>query len=75
VDAARHSGVSHQVEFIDQCVRQAALYPRWLVIASTVITLAVILWIVVKLLKWSLLLLFTLIVLTIVGGAVLWCLG
>lgn len=56
-------------------MRQAALYPRWLVIASTVITLTFILWIVVKLLKWSLLLLLTLIVLTIVGGAVLLCLG
>jgi hypothetical protein len=56
-------------------MRQAALYPRWLVITSTAITLALILWIVAKLLKWSLLLLLALIVLTVIGGAVLWCFG
>lgn len=67
--------VSHRVELIDQCLRQAAGYPRWLVVTSTVITLAVFLWVVAKLLKWTLLLLLVLFILTIAGGAVLWWLG
>jgi hypothetical protein len=63
------------VDFIDQCVRQAALYPRWLVITSTVLTGIAVLWIVAKLLKWTLILLFTLMVVAIVGGVIIWWLG
>ena len=75
MDAVGLSDVSRRVELIDQCMRQAALYPRWLVITCTAIALALILWIVAKLLKWSVLLLLALIVLTVIGGAVLWCFG
>ena len=60
---------------IDQCMRQAALYPRWLVFTSTAITLAFMLWVVAKLLKWSLLLLLALFVALTVGGLLLWFLG
>jgi len=63
------------VDFIDQCLRQAALYPRWLVITSTVLTGIAVLWIVAKLLKWTLILLFTLLVVAIVGGVIVWWLG
>ena len=63
------------MELIDQCLRQAALYPRWLVFTSTAITLAFILWVVVKLLKWSFLLLLALIVVLTVGGLLIWFLG
>jgi hypothetical protein len=56
-------------------MRQAALYPRWLVVTSTVLAGIAVLWIVAKLLKWTLLLLFTLLVVAIVGGAILWWLG
>ena len=67
--------VSHEVDFIDQCLRQAALYPRWLVITSTVLAGIAVLWIVAKLLKWAFVFLFVLILLAIVGGVLIWWLG
>jgi hypothetical protein len=75
LDAIRLPVVSHNVDFIDQCVRQAALYPRWLVITSTVLAAIAFLWIVAKLLKWTLLLLLTLVIVAVVGGLILWWLG
>ena len=56
-------------------MRQAALYPRWLVITSTVLAAIAVLWLVAKLFKWTLILLFTLTVVALVGGAILWWLG
>jgi uncharacterized membrane protein YjjP (DUF1212 family) len=67
--------VSRGVDFFDQCMRQAALYPRWLVITSTVLAAIAVLWLVAKLFKWTLILLFTLTVVALVGGAILWWLG
>jgi len=75
VDVSEVPVVSRSVDFIDQCLRQAALYPRWLVITSTVLTGIAVLWIVAKLLKWTLILLFTLLVVAIVGGVIVWWLG
>jgi len=63
------------VDLFDQCLRQAALYPRWLVVTSTVLAAFAMLWIVAKLLKWTLLLLFTLVFLALVGGLLVWWLG
>ena len=63
------------MEWLDQFQRQAALYPRWLVITSTVLAAIAVFWIVAKLLKWTLILLFTLMVVAIVGGLILWWLG
>ncbi len=56
-------------------MRQAALYPRWLVITGSVLVGLVALWIVVKLLKWTMILLFTLILLVIVAGVLIGWLG
>ena len=75
MDVARLTGVSRGVDLIDQCVRQAALYPRWLVITSTVLAAIAVLWIVAKLFKWTLILLFMFTVVAIVGGLLLWWLG
>ena len=75
VDVASLPVVSHGVDLIDQCVRQAALYPRWLVITSTVLAAIAVLWIVAKLLKWTLILLLMFIVVAAVGGVLLWWLG
>jgi hypothetical protein len=63
------------VDLIDQCVRQAALYPRWLVVTSTVLAAIAVLWIVAKLFKWTLILLLTFTAVAIVGGALIWWLG
>jgi len=67
--------VSDSVDLIDQCLRQAALYPRWLVITSTVVTLLVLLWIVAKLLKWTLVILLALTLVFTLGGLLIWWLG
>jgi hypothetical protein len=75
LDAQGVPGVSRGVDFIDQCLRQAALYPRWLVITSTVLAAIAVLWVVAKLLKWTLIILFSLTVVAIVAGAILWWLG
>ena len=75
LDAALLPVVSHTVDFIDQCVRQAALYPRWLVVTCTVLAAFAVLWIVAKLLKWALVVLLTLMAVAIVGGLVIWWLG
>ena len=56
-------------------MRQAALYPRWLVITCSVIAAVVVLWIVAKLLKWTVFILFTFVVLAIIGGVLVWWLG
>ena len=63
------------MDLIDQCIRQAALYPRWLVVTCTVLTMIAFLWLVAKLLKWTLILLFTLTVVALVGGLLVWWLG
>jgi hypothetical protein len=75
VDVAGLPVVSRSVDLIDQCVRQAALYPRWLVVTCTVLAGIAALWIVAKLLKWTLILLLTFTVVAIVGGVLLWWLG
>ena len=75
LDASDVPVVSRRVDFFDQCMRQAALYPRWLVITSTVLAGIAVFWIVAKLLKWTLILLLTFLVVAIVGGAILWWLG
>jgi hypothetical protein len=75
LDAFDLPGVSHGVDLIDQCARQAALYPRWLVVTCTVLAAIAALWIVAKLLKWALILLLTLTVAAIVGGVLIWWLG
>jgi len=75
VDVAGLTGVSRGVDLIDQCVRQAALYPRWLVVTCTVLAAIVVLWIVAKLLKWALIFLLALTVVAIVGGVLIWWLG
>ena len=75
LDAVRLPVVSRALELIDEIMRQAALYPRWLVITCAVLVGVVALWIVVKLLKWTLILLFTLILLVIVGGVLISWLG
>ena len=75
LDVADLLVVSRGVELIDQCLRQAALYPRWLVITSTVLAAIAVLWIVAKLFKWTLILLFMFTVVAIVGGLLLWWLG
>jgi hypothetical protein len=74
-DAPELPVVCHGVDLIDQCLRQAALYPRWLVITSTVLAGIAVFWIVAKLLKWTLILLLTFLVVAIVAGALLWWLG
>jgi len=56
-------------------MRQAALYPHWLVITVTVLAGIVIFWIVAKLLEWTLILLLTFTVVAIVGGVLFWWLG
>jgi uncharacterized membrane protein YjjP (DUF1212 family) len=63
------------MEWLDQFQRQAALYPRWLVITSTVLAAIAVFWIVAKLLKWTLILLLMFIAMAIVGGLVLLWLG
>jgi hypothetical protein len=63
------------MDLIDQCMRQAALYPRWLVVTSTVLAGIAVLWIVAKLFEWTMMILFTLVVLAIVGGVLVWWLG
>ena len=68
-------GVSVSMDLLDQCARQAALYPRWLVVASTVVAAIVIFWIVAKLLKWALIVLLSVIAVAIVGGVLIWWLG
>jgi len=75
LDVADLLVVSRGVDLIDQCLRQAALYPRWLVITSTVLAAIAVLWIVAKLFKWTLILLFMFTVVAIVGGLLLWWLG
>jgi len=75
LDVADLLVVSRGVDLIDQCLRQAALYPRWLVITSTVLAGIAVLWIVAKLFKWTLILLFMFTVVAIVGGLLLWWLG
>jgi len=75
VDHASFPVVSHGMDLIDQCIRQAALYPRWLVVTSTVLAGIAVLWIVAKLFEWTMMILFTLVVLAIVGGVLVWWLG
>ena len=75
LDVADLLVVSRGVDLIDQCLRQAALYPRWLVITSTVLAAIAVLWIVAKLFKWTMILLFMFTVVAIVGGLLLWWLG
>lgn len=75
MDAARLPVVSRSVELIDEVMRQAALYPRWLVITCSVLGGIIALWIVVKLLKWTMIFLFTLILLVIVAGVLIGWLG
>ena len=60
---------------IDQCLRQAALYPRWLVITVTILAGIAVLWIVAKLLKWALIFLLVLTVVSVVGAGLIWWLG
>jgi len=75
LDAVLLPVVSRGVQLIDEIMRQAALYPRWLVITCSVLVGLVALWVVVKLLKWTMILLFTLILLVIVGGVLIGWLG
>jgi hypothetical protein len=60
------------MELLDQCLRQAALYPRWLVVTSVVLSGIATLWIVAKLFKWAVNLLLALIVVALVGGLMVW---
>jgi hypothetical protein len=75
LDAGGFAVVSRWVEWIDQFQRQAALYPRWLVITCTVLTAIAVFWIVAKLLKWTLILLLMFMVMAIAGGLLFWWLG
>ena len=75
LDASDVPVVSRRVDFFDQCMRQAALYPRWLVVTSTVLAGIAVLWIVAKLLKWTLVVLLALIFVFSLGGLLIWWLG
>jgi hypothetical protein len=63
------------MDVIDQCMRQVALYPRWMVITGAAIALIFIFWIVAKLLKWALVLFLIFSLVIIVGGVLLGWLG
>jgi hypothetical protein len=75
VDQVGIPRVSRGMDFVDQCMRQAALYPRWLVITSLVLTGVAAFWIVAKLFEWAVSLLLVLLVAALVGGVLIWLLS
>lgn len=63
------------MDFIDQSMRQAALYPRWLVITCAVVASLLFFWIVAKLLKWTVMLLLIFGLVIVLGGVLIGWLG
>lgn len=62
-------------EQIQAIFQNLAAYPRWLVATCGIILALTSLWIVGKLLKWTLYVVVTLAMIAVIGGGVYWWLG
>ncbi len=71
-DFAFGEGVQEQIQAI---IQNLAAYPRWLVASCGIIVALAGLWIVGKLLKWTLYVMLTLAMIAVVGGGVYWWMG
>lgn len=60
---------------IEPMVQNLAAYPRWLVATCSVIVALAALWVVGKLLKWTLFVILAVAMLTVVAGGLFWWLG
>jgi hypothetical protein len=62
-------------EQIQAIIHNLSAYPRWLVASCGIILAIATLWVVGKLLKWTLYVVLTLAMIAVVGGGVYWWLG
>lgn len=64
-----------RMEVLDPILQNLAAYPRWLVAACGVIVALGVLWVLVKVLKWTLYLAAVVVAVVVVGSIVMWWLG
>lgn len=61
--------------FLDTAIHSLAAYPRWFVFICVVLSSGALLWLVAKLLKWTLYVALAVAFAALLGVALLWLLG